>query len=125
MAQAKLVSATRGTVLDIAIDIRKGSPCYGKAFGLVLSEENKKQLFIPHGFAHGFLVLSETALFTYKCDNFYSKEHEDGIIYNDPQLNIDWQIDLSEAIVSDKDKQLPNFGETRYEFVYNGESTKA
>ena len=125
MAQAKLVSATRGTVLDIAIDIRKGSPCYGKAFGLVLSEENKKQLFIPHGFAHGFLVLSETALFTYKCDNFYSKEHEDGIIYNDPQLNIDWQIDLAEAIVSDKDKQLPNFGETRYEFVYNGESTKA
>jgi len=125
MAQAKLVSATLGTVLDIAIDIRKGSPCYGKAFGLVLSEENKKQLFIPHGFAHGFLVLSETALFTYKCDNFYSKEHEDGIIYNDPQLNIDWQIDLAEAIVSDKDKQLPNFGETRYEFVYNGESTKA
>ena len=125
MAQAKLVSATLGAVLDIAIDIRKGSPCYGKAFGLVLSEENKKQLFIPHGFAHGFLVLSETALFTYKCDNFYSKEHEDGIIYNDPQLNIDWQIDLSEAIVSDKDKQLPNFGETRYEFVYNGESTKA
>ena len=124
MAQAKLVSATRGTIFDIAVDIRKGSPCYGHSFGLVLSEENKKQLFIPRGFAHGFVVLSETALFTYKCDNFYSKEHEGGIIYNDPKLNIDWQIDLSEAIVSGKDKLLPTFAEARNEFRYEGEPTK-
>ena len=81
-------------------------------------KKNKKQLFIPHGFAHGFLVLSETALFTYKCDNFYSKEHEDGIIYNDPQLNIDWQIDLKEARLSEKDSILPVLGKHKGSFTF-------
>ncbi len=107
MAQAKLVRVVEGEVLDVVVDIRKGSPTYGKAFSLLLTGENKKQLFIPRGFAHGFSVLSETVIFQYKCDNFYSKESEGGIMYNDPALNIDWGFDLSEAIVSDKDKVLP------------------
>lgn len=109
-AQAKLVRVVEGEVLDVVVDIRKGSPTFGKYFSIRLSAQNKKQLFIPHGFAHGFVVLSETCLFQYKCDQYYSKQDESGILYNDPTLNIDWEIDMSKVIVSDKDKLQPLFG---------------
>ncbi|MBP6732993.1 MAG: dTDP-4-dehydrorhamnose 3,5-epimerase [Chitinophagales bacterium] len=118
MAQAKLVRVVDGEVLDVVVDIRKGSPTFGKSFSLVLSSENKKQLFIPRGFAHGFSVLSETVIFQYKCDNYYSKESEGGVLYNDPALNIDWQIDLATAVVSDKDKTLPLFKDCVNNFEY-------
>lgn len=108
-AQAKLVRVLEGTILDVAVDIRKASPTYGQHFAIELSAENKKQLFIPEGFAHGFSVLSETAVVMYKCNTFYNKESEGGIRYNDPQLAIDWKVDLSKAVVSEKDQQLPNF----------------
>jgi dTDP-4-dehydrorhamnose 3,5-epimerase len=107
-AQAKLVRVIKGCVLDIAVDIRKESSTYGEYVSLELSEENKKQLFIPRGFAHGFIVLSETAIFSYKCDNFYKKEFEGGIIYNDESLNIDWRLKQEEFIISEKDLLLPN-----------------
>jgi dTDP-4-dehydrorhamnose 3,5-epimerase len=113
MAQAKLVRCIEGAVLDIVVDIREGSPTYGQTYSLELSAENKKQLYIPRGFAHGFVVLSEVAEFFYKCDNFYSKEHEGGIAFDDPSLNIDWQIDLSKAIISPKDLENPRFGAHR------------
>ncbi len=106
-AQTKLVRVLSGKILDVAVDIRKGSPTYGKAFSIELSAENNKQLLIPKGFAHGFSVLSETAEVMYKCDEFYHKELEAGIIYNDSSLNIDWQIPADKAIVSDKDLQQP------------------
>jgi dTDP-4-dehydrorhamnose 3,5-epimerase len=106
-AQAKLVSVSQGEVLDIAVDIRPGSATYGEKVSIVLSAEKKNQLFIPRGFAHGFVVLSETATFFYKCDNFYNKESEAGIFYNDPELNINWQFLDDEVLVSDKDKLLP------------------
>jgi dTDP-4-dehydrorhamnose 3,5-epimerase len=109
-AQAKLVRCIEGEVLDVVVDIRESSPTYGQSFSLVLSAENKKQLFIPRGFAHGFLVLSETAEFFYKCDNFYSKSSEGGLLYNDPALNIDWQMDISQVLLSDKDKVNPTLG---------------
>jgi dTDP-4-dehydrorhamnose 3,5-epimerase len=109
-AQAKLVRCIQGKVLDIAVDIREGSPTYGHSLAVILSGENKKQLYIPRGFAHGFVVLSETAEFFYKCDNFYSKTHEAGIAFDDLSLDIDWQIDLSKAILSEKDKVNPVFG---------------
>jgi dTDP-4-dehydrorhamnose 3,5-epimerase len=109
-AQAKLVRVIEGEVLDIAVDLREDSPTYGQWFGAHLSGENKLQLYVPRGFAHGYLVLSERALFSYKCDNFYSKEHEAGIIFNDPTLNIDWEIDLKNIVLSEKDKTLPPFG---------------
>ena len=118
MAQAKLVRAVVGEVLDIVVDIRKGSPTYGKSFSMVLSNKDKKQVYIPRGFAHGFAVLSETAIFQYKCDNYYSKESEGGIIFNDTDLNIDWQIDLKDAIISDKDKVLPAFKNCANNFVF-------
>lgn len=106
-AQSKLIRVLHGKILDVAVDIRKGSPTYGKVFSLELSGENKKQLFIPAGFAHGFSVLSEKAEILYKCDNFYNKESEGGILYNDPVLNIDWGIPAGKAIVSEKDIALP------------------
>ncbi len=109
-AQAKLVRCIEGEVIDVVVDIREGSPTYGQSMSILLSAENKKQLYIPRGFAHGFLVLSETAEFFYKCDNFYSKESEGGVLFNDPALNIDWQFDLSQAILSEKDKVNPTFG---------------
>jgi dTDP-4-dehydrorhamnose 3,5-epimerase len=105
--QAKLVRVLSGRVLDVAVDLRKGSPTFGQHFSIELSAENKKQLFIPKGFGHGFSVLSETAEFFYKCDNFYNKASEGGIVYNDPRLNIDWQIPLNEIKVSEKDLELP------------------
>lgn len=106
-AQAKLVRVTEGSVFDVAVDLREESPCYGQWFGLELNADNKRQLFIPAGFAHGYVVLSETAEFCYKCDNFYSRDHEAGIRFDDPQLNIDWQIDLQQAVLSEKDLRLP------------------
>ena len=102
-AQAKLIRVVVGRVLDVAVDIRKNSPTYGKVFTLELSSENKLQLFLPHGIAHGFAVLSETAVFTYKCDNFYAPQYEHTIRYDDPSLNIDWKIPLAERIISPKD----------------------
>lgn len=113
MTQAKLVRVLEGEVLDIAVDIRENSPTYGQWYGVQLSAENKRQLFIPRGFAHGYVVLSESAEFFYKCDNFYSKAHEGGIRYDDPALKIDWEIDLREVIVAEKDLALPYFGEHR------------
>ncbi len=118
MAQAKLVRVVEGEVVDVAVDIRKGSPTFGKSYSIVLSAENKKQLYIPRGFAHGFAVLSDTCIFQYKCDNFYSKESEGGIIFNDADLNIDWMIKPEEAIVSDKDKVLPTFKNCSNNFVF-------
>jgi len=109
-AQAKLVRVTQGEVLDVAVDIREGSPTYGEWYSIRLSAENKKQLFVPRGFAHGYVVLSDTAIFAYKCDNFYAKSHDAGLLYTDPKLNVDWEIDLSKAILSEKDLKQPNFG---------------
>ncbi len=106
-AQAKLVRVLQGEVLDVAVDIRPESETYGQHVTILLSGENQKQFFVPRGFAHGFLVLSETATFFYKCDNFYNKESEGGVIYNDSEINIDWQFDLNNVLVSDKDQQLP------------------
>jgi dTDP-4-dehydrorhamnose 3,5-epimerase len=108
-AQAKLVRVLKGEVLDIAVDIRPDSPTYGQQFSIILSEENKQQLFIPRGFAHGFVVLSEVAEFFYKCDNYYNKASEGGIAYNDADLNIDWQLPASDILVSEKDEQNPSF----------------
>lgn len=102
--QAKLVRCTRGRVLDVAVDIRIGSPTYGQHVAVELSDENHRQLFIPHGFAHGFSVLSDVAVFQYKCDNFYHPESEGGLHLLDPALNINWQIPPEEAILSPKDK---------------------
>ena len=119
-AQAKLIRVLEGTILDVAVDIRKGSPTFGKIFAIELSAENKKQLFIPSGFAHGFSVLSDKAEILYKCDEFYNKESEGGIIYNDPSLDIDWQIPAGKEIVSEKDKALPTLANCKNNFVFNG-----
>lgn len=106
-AQSKLVRVISGRVLDIAVDIRKNSPNFGKHYTIELSEENKKQFFIPQGFAHGFLVLSETAIFSYKVDNYYSKQNDRGIQFNDPMIGLDLHFPYSELILSEKDKGLP------------------
>lgn len=106
-AQAKLVRVIQGEVLDVAVDIRPDSPTFGKYESVLLTADNQKQFYIPRGFAHGFLVLSETATFFYKCDNFYNRESEGGIIYNDPKINIDWQLNVDNLLVSDKDIDLP------------------
>jgi dTDP-4-dehydrorhamnose 3,5-epimerase len=115
-AQTKLVRVLEGEIVDVAIDLRKDSPTYGQYFAITLSAENKKQLLIPHGFAHGFSVISENAVVLYKCDQFYNKASEGGIRFDDPLLNIDWGIDLKTAIVSDKDLELPNFADCNSEF---------
>lgn len=107
MAQAKLVRVVEGEVLDVAVDLRENSPTFGQWFSIRLSAENKRQLLVPRGFAHGYVVLSETAEFVYQCDNYYSKAHEGGVRYDDPALRIDWEIDLSQVRVSEKDKDLP------------------
>ncbi|WP_412559603.1 dTDP-4-dehydrorhamnose 3,5-epimerase [Winogradskyella sp. MIT101101] len=108
-AQAKLVRVIKGKVLDIAVDLRQNSLTFGEHVSAILSEENKTQLFIPRGFAHGFLVLEDNTIFSYKCDNFYNKESETGVIYNDKDLNIDWKYPESELILSEKDLLLPSF----------------
>ena len=106
-SQAKLVRVIKGRVLDVAVDLRKGSPTFGKHIMAELSEENKCQLFIPRGFAHGFLVLSDEAIFTYKVDNVYAPQAEAGIRWNDPELGIDWPIDPAEVLTSEKDLRQP------------------
>ena len=110
--QAKIVRAFTGTVLDVVVDIRKGSPTYGKHIAVELSGENKRQLYIPRGFAHGFVVLSEEAVFAYKCDNIYMPSSERGIMFNDPDLAIDWRIAPDKILLSEKDKKHPSFAET-------------
>ena len=110
-AQAKLVRVLQGRVIDVAVDVRVNSPTFGEHIAIELTEDNHQQLFVPRGFAHGFVVLSETAVFFYKCDNYYNKEAEGGIIYNDTQLDINWQIPSEEVFLSEKDKELPQFSE--------------
>lgn len=112
-AQAKLVRVLSGNVLDVAIDLRKDSPTFGEHVSVELSSENKKQIFIPRGFAHGFVVLSDTAEFFYKCDNYYNKDSEGGIIFNDPSFGIDWKIPHEQLIVSEKDRVLPTLENAR------------
>lgn len=116
-AQAKLVRVVEGSVLDVVVDIRQGSPMFGKHFAIEISAENKRQLYIPRGFAHGFAVLSSTCIFQYKCDNYYSKESEGGIKYSDPALDIDWKIAPEQTIVSEKDETLPLFKDCLNTFV--------
>lgn len=106
-AQAKLVSVVKGRVLDVAVDLRRSSPTFGKYVAAELSEENKRQMFVPRGFAHGFAVLSEEALFQYRCDNYYAPTQERGIAWNDPELGIDWGIPTQEVILSEKDTRNP------------------
>jgi dTDP-4-dehydrorhamnose 3,5-epimerase len=117
-AQAKLVRVLQGEVLDVAVDIRPESKTFGKYFSILLSGENHRQLFIPRGFAHGFLVLSETATFYYKCDNFYNKESEGGIIYNDKTINIDWYFPTNDLIISEKDLILPTIENSKKNLVF-------
>lgn len=119
-AQTKLVRVLSGSILDVAVDIRKGSPTYGQVYAVELSAANKKQLYIPAGFAHGFSVLSERAEVFYKCDAFYNKESEGGILYNDPALNIDWKVPMDKAIVSEKDIKLPVLADCKNNFVFQG-----
>jgi len=107
-AQAKLVRALQGKVMDVAVDIRKNSPTYGQVYSCELSDENKRQMLIPRGFAHGFSVLSKTAIFSYKCDNFYSKQHEGGICFNDPNLAIDWGLPQADMLFNNRDADFPN-----------------
>ena len=113
-AQAKLVRVLQGEVLDVAVDIRPNSATYGQYEAVVLSAENQKQFFVPRGFAHGFLVLSETATFFYKCDNFYNKESEGGVLWNDTDLNIDWKLPADAVILSEKDRIQPTFKEHNF-----------
>lgn len=117
-AQSKLVRVVQGEILDVVVDLRAGSPSFGKSFGIELSAENKKQLFIPRGFAHGFSVLSETAQLAYKCGQFYNKQSESGILYNDSFLKIDWKIPPPKALISEKDSQLPPFNPSLSDFIY-------
>lgn len=112
-AQAKLVRVLQGEVLDVAVDIRPDSQTYGQYESVILSGETQNQFFVPRGFAHGFLVLSETAIFFYKCDNFYNKESEGGIIFNDSEINIDWQFEIDNLIISEKDQILPTLSNSK------------
>lgn len=115
--QAKLLRVLEGSIWDVAVDIRKGSKTYGQWFGVELSAQNKLQLFIPHGFAHGYAVLTDTAEVFYKCDNYYSKTCEGGVYYADPAIGIDWKIDLSAAIISEKDHKQPMLADANNQFV--------
>lgn len=114
--QTKLIRALEGTIWDVVVDIRKDSPTFGQWFGVELSAENKRQLLVPRGFAHGYSVLSDTAEVFYKCDNFYDKSTEGGVYFNDPTLNIDWKMDVSKAILSEKDKVQPMLKDAVYNF---------
>ncbi|HUS03246.1 MAG TPA: dTDP-4-dehydrorhamnose 3,5-epimerase [Chitinophagaceae bacterium] len=119
-SQTKLIRVLSGSILDVVVDIRKNSPTYGKVFSIELSADNKKQLLVPKGFAHGYSVISNNAEVFYKCDEFYNKEGEGGIAYNDPELNIDWKIDKNKTIISEKDTLHPGLSECRNNFVYEG-----
>jgi dTDP-4-dehydrorhamnose 3,5-epimerase len=112
-AQAKLVRVLKGSVLDVAVDIRPESPTYGQHVTVELSEENKKQVFVPRGFAHGFIVLSESAEFFYKVDNVYAPDHEGGLLFSDEALGIDWKVPMDSILLSDKDKVLPTLKELK------------
>lgn len=118
-AQSKLVRVVKGRVLDVAVDIRKGSPTFGKHMAVELSGENKRQFFVPRGFAHGFAVLSEEAVFQYKCDNFYAPESEGALAWDDPELGIDWQLPAEKVILSEKDRHHPCLREADWLFDYN------
>lgn len=117
-AQSKLVRVVKGSVLDVAVDIRKGSPTFGKHVAVELTEDNHLQFFIPRGFAHGFVVLSDEAIFQYKCDNLYAPESEGSIIWNDPDINIDWRVDADKIVLSDKDKHHPCLKDLDWLFDY-------
>lgn len=119
-AQTKLIRALSGSILDVAVDLRKGSPTYGKVFTLELSDENNLQLLVPKGFAHGYSVLSETAVVLYKCDGFYQPSSEGGVLYNDPALAIDWRIPADKAVVAEKDLKHPTLTEGNHTFVFEG-----
>jgi len=116
VSQSKLVSVIVGSVWDVAVDLRKNSPTFGQWYGVELTAENHLQFLVPQGFAHGFSVLSETAVFSYKCDNFYSPTLERGIAFDDPQLNIDWKIPFEKALISEKDKKHPSFTQAEMNF---------
>lgn len=118
-AQAKLVRVIYGKIFDVAVDLREYSETFGQWHGTELSGENKKQMLIPKGFAHGFSVLSDSAIVFYKCDNFYAPDYERGIHFQDPQINIDWKINPNQAIVSDKDQALPNFDNADKNFQFH------
>lgn len=120
-AQAKLVRCVRGAVLDVAVDIRKGSPTFGKYVSCLLTEENHRQFFIPRGFAHGFAVISDTAVFQYKCDNYYAPEADGGISILDPSLGIDWGFPFEEAILSDKDRKHPLLKDFDSPFIFDSD----
>lgn len=117
--QSKLVRCIKGAVLDVAVDIRKGSPTFGKHVAVELTEDNHRQFFVPRGFAHGFAVLSKEAVFQYKCDNFYCKESEGVVAWNDPELAIDWRIPAEDILLSEKDRLSKNIAEADYLFDYN------
>ncbi len=119
-AQTKLIRVLSGSILDVVVDIRIGSPAYGEVFALELSAENKKQLLVPKGFAHGYSVISEAAEVLYKCDEFYNKQSEGGLRFNDPKLNIDWQIPADKAIVAEKDLLHPNLDNHLNNYIFEG-----
>lgn len=118
-AQSKLVRVVKGRVLDVAVDIRKGSPTFGKYVAVELTEDNHRQLFVPRGFAHGFSVLSEEAIFQYKCDNLYAPQSEGAIAWNDPNININWQLPAQDVLLSAKDSAHPMLKDSEYLFDYN------
>lgn len=120
-AQSKLVRVVQGKVLDVAVDIRKGSPTFGQHVATIISSENKRQLFVPRGFAHGFVVLADDTIFQYKCDNYYSPQSEGAIAYNDPALGIDWQIDEAHIQLSEKDKHNPLLKDLDWLFDFDEE----
>ena len=117
--QSKLVRCIKGAVLDVAVDIRKGSPTFGKYVAVELTEDNHRQFFVPRGFAHGFAVLSEGAVFQYKCDNYYNKESEGAIAWNDEQIAVDWRLPSEKVILSEKDKLSKPLAEAEFLFDYN------
>ena len=117
-AQAKLVRVLQGSVLDVVVDLRNDSPSFGQSYSIELTSDNRKQFFVPRGFAHGFVVTSETAVFFYKCDNFYNKESEGGFIYNDSTFNINWEMDSKNLVLSDKDKALPSFEQIKNTLIF-------
>jgi len=119
-AQTKLIRVLTGAIIDAVVDVRKNSPSYGKAYSIELSSKNKKQLLVPKGFAHGYSVISETAEVFYKCDQFYYKEADGGISWNDPALEIDWKIPADKITVSEKDKHHPLLADSKHNFIFNG-----